>query len=79
MKRLLSILATFAIITVGVIFADSPSIQFEKWKKKGIKEVIKTVEEGYKKQGQDNTKTAPDHKGQVSIPGTSTIKHNDRQ
>lgn len=79
MKRLLSILATFAIITVGVIFADSPSIQFEKWIKKGIKEVIKTVEEGYKKQGQDNSKTTPDHKDPASIPGTSNIKHNDRQ
>ena len=78
-KILLIIISTLAIASVGILYADDPSTQIEKWIKRGIKEVIKSVEEEYKKQGQDNSKSTPDHKAPIVIPGSPNIKHNDRQ
>ncbi|MBQ2419636.1 MAG: hypothetical protein II281_07515, partial [Alistipes sp.] len=75
MKRFFSLLATVAILTIGVLYAATPSSQWEKMIKKGVKEVVKTfekevvntVKKEYKKYEKEiekeiNKKSAPDHK-----------------
>lgn len=80
MKRFFSLLATVAILTVGVLYATAPSSQWEKMIKKGLKEVAKTLENECKKQTKElEKKYTPNHKAPKVIPGSPNIKHNDRQ
>ena len=92
MKRFFSLLATAAILTIGVLYAAAPSSQWEKMIKKGVKEVVKTfekevvntVKKEYKKYEKEiekeiDKRSTPDHKAPKVILGSPNIKHNDRQ
>ena len=66
MKRVLSTFLLAAIVIIGIVDAYSPSLQ--------------QIKQDYKEyRDLNNSKSAPDHKAPVVIPGSPMVKHYDHQ
>lgn len=79
MKRVISIIATLTVVTVGILYALDPYIDLEQWVNYKAKELVTKHNDNNKKRGSQNDKSTPDHKAPVVIPGSPLIKHYDNQ